>query len=101
MSRPRTKSGGGRGLTGDLLVLDEALKLTTEQIQAIVPTFTECETAVMDRVVRGLTNAAIARELFRSESVIKGHLMSAAHKLGAHNRTLAAVLYDRQKRGAA
>lgn len=35
--RTRTKSGG-RGLTGDLLVLDEALELTEEQIAAIVPT---------------------------------------------------------------
>lgn len=35
--RTRTKSGG-RGLTCDLLVLDEALELTEEQIQAIVPT---------------------------------------------------------------
>lgn len=37
--RTRTKSGG-RGLTCDLLVLDEALELTDEQIQAIVPTLT-------------------------------------------------------------
>lgn len=35
--RTRTKSGG-RGLTCDLLVLDEALELTAEQVQAIVPT---------------------------------------------------------------
>lgn len=35
--RTRTKSGG-RGLTADLLVLDEALELTDEQIAAIVPT---------------------------------------------------------------
>lgn len=35
--RTRTRSGG-RGLTGDLLVLDEALELNDEQIAAIVPT---------------------------------------------------------------
>nr|MDT0658041.1 hypothetical protein [Micromonospora sp. DSM 115978] len=35
--RTRTRSGG-RGLTCDLLVLDEALELTDEQIAAIVPT---------------------------------------------------------------
>lgn len=35
----RTRSGsGGRGLTADLLILDEALELTEEQIAAIVPT---------------------------------------------------------------
>lgn len=35
----RTRSGsGGRGLTCDLLILDEALELTEEQIAAIVPT---------------------------------------------------------------
>ncbi len=35
--RTRTKSGG-RGFTCNLLILDEALELTAEQIQAIVPT---------------------------------------------------------------
>lgn len=34
--RTRTASGG-RGLTGDLVILDEALELNAEQIQALVP----------------------------------------------------------------
>jgi hypothetical protein len=34
----RTRSGsGGRGLTGDLVILDEALELNAEQIAALVP----------------------------------------------------------------
>ena len=35
--RTRT-SGGGRGLTGDLVVIDEAYALTNEQIAALLPT---------------------------------------------------------------
>lgn len=31
-------AGGGRGLTGDLVILDESLELNTEQIKALVPT---------------------------------------------------------------
>lgn len=61
---------------------------------------TEREAEVMDRVSLGLSNAEIAAALFVCESTIKSHLIAVNRKLGAHNRTLAAVLYDRQKRGA-
>ena len=44
------------------------------------------EKQILDLVVRGLTNRAIAAELFVAESTVKTHLSSIFTKLDAHSR---------------
>jgi DNA-binding NarL/FixJ family response regulator len=47
------------------------------------------ETEVLALAARGLTNAAIGRELYVSEATVKTHLMRACGKLGVTGRTAA------------
>lgn len=59
------------------------------------------ETEVLDRVVLGMTNAQIARELNVTTHAVKFHLGSVYRKLRVTNRTEAAVAYLRYAEGAA
>jgi DNA-binding NarL/FixJ family response regulator len=49
----------------------------------------------MQLVARGLQTKQIARDLCRSERTVKTHLNAVMSKLGAENRTHAAVLATR------
>jgi len=49
------------------------------------------EVDVLARVAQGLTNPAIARELFISDKTVKTHLQNIYEKLGARSRTEAVV----------
>lgn len=53
------------------------------------------ETEVLDRVVLGMTNAQIAKELNVTPHAVKFHLASIYRKLDVMNRTEAAVAYLR------
>ncbi len=53
---------------------------------------TEREREVLDLVVAGLNNAAIARRLFISERTVKYHIGNIYGKLGVKNRTEAVLL---------
>jgi DNA-binding NarL/FixJ family response regulator len=57
---------------------------------------TERETAILKAVVRGLSNEAIAKELWVAEQTVKFHLTNIYRKLGVSNRTEAARLAYRQ-----
>jgi DNA-binding NarL/FixJ family response regulator len=48
------------------------------------------ELEVLERVAHGLTNRAVAAELFLSDQTVKRHLRGVFQKLGATNRTEAA-----------
>jgi two-component system nitrate/nitrite response regulator NarL len=48
------------------------------------------ETSILRGVARGLTNRAIAQELWVTEQTVKFHLTNVYRKLGASNRTMAA-----------
>ncbi len=49
------------------------------------------ETDVLDCLARGLTNSEIAAELHLSTSTVKSYLSTAFQKIGASNRTQAAM----------
>lgn len=50
------------------------------------------ERDVLGCLVRGMSNAAIGRELFMAEPTVKTHVTHAMSKLGVTNRTQAAIL---------
>jgi len=57
---------------------------------------TDRETAILRAVVRGLSNEAIAKELWVAEQTVKFHLTNVYRKLGVTNRTEAARLAYKQ-----
>ncbi|MDV3208825.1 MAG: LuxR C-terminal-related transcriptional regulator, partial [Rhodococcus ruber] len=54
------------------------------------------EIEVLAAVARGLSNRAVAKELFVSEATVKSHLVHAFSKLGVDSRT-AAVAAARER----
>jgi DNA-binding NarL/FixJ family response regulator len=65
----------------------------------IKPAFSHREKQVLARVVDGLANQQIARELFLAESTVKSHLASAFQKLGVRSRKEAAALLTDPEEG--
>lgn len=61
---------------------------------------TERERQILARVAEGFTNQEIADQLFIGFSTVKTHLEHARTKLGARNSAHAAILLERQRRGA-
>ncbi|WP_285821161.1 response regulator transcription factor [Cellulosimicrobium sp. Marseille-Q4280] len=53
---------------------------------------TDRETEVLRLVARGLSNAAVGRELFIAEATVKTHLLRAFAKLGVDDRTAAVTV---------
>ncbi len=62
-----------------------------EQAAVASPTLTEREIQVLQLVVKGKTNAAIAKELSISEPTVRFHLRSLYDKIGVRSRTEAAI----------
>jgi DNA-binding NarL/FixJ family response regulator len=92
----RTVHGGGMVMTGDvadgvLAPLRSASPATNGEELAGEP-LTARERDVLRRVADGLPNDAIARELVVTTSTVKNHIARIVAKLGARNRTHAAVL---------
>ena len=56
-------------------------------------TFTEREEQVLQRIVQGKQNKAIAKELGIAEGTVKVHVSTAMARLNVSNRTAAAVAY--------
>jgi DNA-binding NarL/FixJ family response regulator len=59
------------------------------------PTLTVREIEVLQQLSRGLTNKAIARELYVSENTVKNHVRNILHKLELRSR-IEAVMYATQ-----
>lgn len=55
------------------------------------PKLTPRETEVLNRLVAGDSIAAVAKQLYLSESTVKSHLSKLYDKLGAHNRASAVM----------
>ncbi|MBC7156151.1 MAG: response regulator transcription factor [Rhodobacteraceae bacterium] len=60
----------------------------------------EAENRVLEQLLHGLSNKEIARELGLSEPTIKMHLRAICQKLGARNRTQAALIARDMVEGA-
>jgi DNA-binding NarL/FixJ family response regulator len=62
-----------------------------EEVQGQDGALTERESEVLELVVAGLTNKAIADRLFLSESTVRSHMRSIMQKLNVENRLQAAT----------
>ncbi|MBU4214357.1 MAG: response regulator transcription factor [Actinobacteria bacterium] len=62
------------------------------QLRGAGDRLTARETEVLAGVARGLSNAAVGRELFITEATVKTHLMRAFAKLGVDDRTRAVTV---------
>jgi DNA-binding NarL/FixJ family response regulator len=65
---------------------------SSEESPARAAGLTERETAILSALARGLSNEAIAKELWVAEQTVKFHLTKIYRKLGVANRTEAARL---------
>lgn len=63
-----------------------------EVVPEIAKQMTERELQVLECLCRGLSNKEIARELDLQEVTVKLHVKTACRKLGAKNRTQAAIM---------
>jgi DNA-binding CsgD family transcriptional regulator len=71
------------------------------RVERLGGTLSAREIEVLDRVVLGMTNAQIAKQLDVTPHTVKFHLASIYRQLGVINRTEAAVAYLRSRRPAA
>lgn len=58
---------------------------------------TKQQQVVMALLAEGLTNRQIAKRMFLSEGTVKSHVSRVLRKIGAQNRTDAAVRYMREE----
>lgn len=63
-----------------------------DTLPEIAKQMTERELQVLDGLCRGLSNKEIAREIDLQEVTVKLHVKTACRKLGAKNRTQAAIM---------
>jgi DNA-binding NarL/FixJ family response regulator len=68
-----------------------AMSERTAHLQGHNGVLTERELEILDLIVAGLTNRAIAERLFLSESTIRAHIRSIMQKLNVENRVQAAT----------
>lgn len=59
--------------------------------QHLTEALSEREVEVLDRVARGLTNKEIANQLYLAEGTVKNYVTSILGKIGARDRTQAAI----------
>ena len=61
-------------------------RLGRRRTQAREAALTDREREVLDLIARGLSNAAIAEELFVSVHTVRNHVANLSAKLGAHSK---------------
>lgn len=74
------------------LALGLAVRLATHRREPARPSLTPREREVLDHISEGLTNPEIAARLVVSTETVKSHVASVLAKLGARDRTHAALL---------
>jgi DNA-binding NarL/FixJ family response regulator len=73
-------------------VLGQAVSLNRKPSASISAKLTDRENEVLSLLARGLSNEDIARQLFLSEGTVRNHIGSIVDKLGATDRTQAAIM---------
>lgn len=77
---------------GDSALSPSVAQRLVRQLRSGVERLTPRETEVLGLVARGLSNAAIGRELFVTEATVKTHLLRVFAKLGVDDRTRAVTV---------
>ncbi|MEY8118427.1 response regulator [Falsihalocynthiibacter sp. BN13B15] len=80
--------------SGEIFLPTAFMESTGEkaEVHPIIKDFTQRECEVLEGVCRGLSNKEIARELDLREVTIKLHMKNLSRKIGANNRTHAAMI---------
>jgi two-component system, NarL family, response regulator LiaR len=88
---------GGSWFDGNALEVLSELMTTRNPSPSSLPTLTNRETLVLDRMAKGMTNGQIAAELYVSVSTVKSHVRAIFSKLNVKSRAQAA--YECVRRG--
>jgi DNA-binding NarL/FixJ family response regulator len=88
---------GGSWFDGNALEVLSELMTTGNPSPNSLPTLTNRETLVLDRMAKGMTNAQIAAELYVSVPTVKSHVRAIFSKLNVSSRAQAA--YEWARRG--
>ena len=75
--------------------LPTQLEATPEQLGAVLEPLTRKELRVLQLLVEGYSNSAMAEKLFVSDSTVRTHLRNINMKFGAHSRTQAVAIARR------
>jgi DNA-binding NarL/FixJ family response regulator len=92
--RELTLRDGGQSLQIRVARTDNLHLLLLEERDRRIETLTERERQVLEQVVLGMGNDAVALELGIARATVAKHLEHAYRKLGVQNRTAAAALLD-------
>ena len=93
----RVVLAGGTAIPSELLASVLSRSESSQSVTPAIESLTDRERGVLDLVADGLTNKAIARQLEISPSTVKAHVERVLVKLGAADRTQAAVMMARWK----
>lgn len=80
-----------RMMAGEIFVPDNLAESAIQASNALNGTFTKREREVLDFLLKGQSNKEIARALDLEEVTVKLHIRGLCRKLGAKNRTQAAM----------
>jgi DNA-binding NarL/FixJ family response regulator len=79
-------------LRGEVVLAGEAIALLAQPRRATLAALTPREREVLQSIARGMSNKQIARALGIAEKTVKTHVSRVLDKLGARDRTQAALI---------
>ncbi|GCD19478.1 response regulator [Cellulomonas algicola] len=90
--RDQLVAGVRAAARGESALSPSVARRLVQQVRGDAERLTAREQEVLASVARGLSNAAIGRELFITEATVKTHLLRAFAKLGVDDRTRAVTV---------
>ncbi|GIG22389.1 DNA-binding response regulator [Cellulomonas chitinilytica] len=90
--RDQLVAGVRAAARGESALSPSVARRLVEQVRGPAERLTAREQQVLAGVARGLSNAAVGRELFITEATVKTHLLRAFAKLGVDDRTRAVTV---------
>ncbi|WP_423776017.1 response regulator [Cellulomonas fimi] len=90
--RDQLVAGVRAAARGESALSPSVARRLVQQVRGDAERLTAREQEVLAGVARGLSNAAIGRELFITEATVKTHLLRAFAKLGVDDRTRAVTV---------